>query len=241
MANLVKASDQEYINQVANAFDAFGDTTASSNIVGTLLKFNKGDWLLGRDQEEVEEGTKFVVLMDDMQVGWQKWMDSKPTEQRFQKITDPSFQHVSRKDLDAQDESEWEIGDDGKPRDPWSATSLVFLKNVGDYGEEATLYTLPANSKGLLKAVGELSKIYAAKVRQDPSVNPIVEVGSDSYMHPNKAYGRIKTPTLKVVDWEPKESEVTTKKVSAPVKKAEPAKKQLAPPAKKAPAPAKRR
>ena len=63
-----------------NAFESYGQQMALTSIVGTLIKFNKGDWVDGDDQD-LEEDTELVVNMDQLLTGWVKWVDQRPTEQ----------------------------------------------------------------------------------------------------------------------------------------------------------------
>ena len=62
-----------------NYFVDYGQAAGGqSNIVGKLLKFSKGDYSAGADNDEVKEDTEVVVNMDSILVGWQRWFDAKP-------------------------------------------------------------------------------------------------------------------------------------------------------------------
>ena len=45
-----------------NVFEVFADEINMQRIIGTLLKFTKGDWLIGRDGEECPE-KELVAIM----------------------------------------------------------------------------------------------------------------------------------------------------------------------------------
>ena len=55
-----------------------------------------------------------------------------------------------------------------------------------------------------IRTCGELAAAYGNRLALDDTCNPIVELGVDSYMHPNKSFGRIKTPKFTIVAWEDK-------------------------------------
>ena len=91
----------------------------------------------------------------------------------------------------------------GKERDPWQQTNYLLMKGAQD-GE---LYTFTTSSKGGLDAVAQaLQGLRAVHGDQRPNEWPVIEIGHDSYAHPNKDFGRIKVPTFKIVGFAPKAS-----------------------------------
>lgn len=206
-----------------NAFEAYGDQVSSRNIVGTLIKFTKGDWVKGEDMEDVEVGTKFVANMDHLLVGWIKWWENKPVEQIMGPVAE-GFQPPRRNTLGDEDEDEWEVDEtSGKPRDPWQFSNYLIMKNVDD----DELFTFATSSRGGLGAVGEMCKHYGKEMRSRPDDYPIIEIGTSSYQHQNKQYGRIYVPILKVVDWQAK-SEFNMDGVEEEVEEVKPAPKKAA-------------
>ena len=97
------------------------------------------------------------------------------------------------------DQAQWETDGDGRPRDPWQFTNLLVLSDP----HTRELYTFSTSSRGGLGAIGELAKAYSSHVRVAPDDAPIVALEVGSYQHPNKAYGEIRYPIFKVVDWVP--------------------------------------
>src|ERR1039457_6483148 len=112
-----KAESTEVTTQDDNRHTYFTDygkaAGGQSNIVGKLLKFSKGDYTAGQDNDEVDEGTEAVVNMDARWVGWQRWEDNKPAEQQMGAVTE-GFQPPRRADLGYDDEDKWEV-DDQRP------------------------------------------------------------------------------------------------------------------------------
>jgi hypothetical protein len=199
MNDIVKQANNLPIAQSDNPFADYADAAQSTSIVGKLLKFSKGDWLAGKDEDEMKDGTAFVANMAELMTGWQRWEDNKPTEQRMGKVME-RYQVPARHTLGDTDREQWEVDGTGKERDPWQRTNYLLLKGESD-GE---LYTFTTSSKGGLDAVAKLCKDYAPYLVQKPNDWPVIEIGSDSYAHPNKDFGRIKVPTFKIIGFEPK-------------------------------------
>lgn len=170
------------------------------SIVGTLLKFSKGDWLAGENNEEIPLGTQFVANMDELMRGWIRWEDGKPNDHRMGPVAQ-RFQPPRRGELGDLDKSLWEVDEKGNERDPWQESFYLLLKGTGDDDE---LYTFAASSKGARDCIGALCKDYSkGKRMQKEGMFPVVAIGTDYYDHPKKEYGRIKTPEFKVVGWAP--------------------------------------
>jgi len=187
-----------------NPFEAYGAQASQNNLVGQLLKFSKGDWLVGQNNTEMKPGTKLVAVMDQLYIGWVKWEDNKPTEQLMGLVVE-GYKPMHRKDLGHNDESSWEVDMTGKPRDPWQRTNYLVLRDVGlTEIDEDKMYTFTTSSKGGINAIGKLCQQYGKSMRQRPADYPIVELQVDSYAHPIKEYGRIKVPMLELVGWESK-------------------------------------
>jgi hypothetical protein len=170
---------------------------APRRIVGQLLKFSKGDYLYGQDNEELPIGTKLIANMDQMLVGWIKWQDNKPVEQAMGLIVE-GFKPMEESELPDRDEAEWELDDRGAPRDPWQKTYYLLMRQLDDAGKpmegEEGLYTFTTSSVGGRDCMIELCASYGKWMRAFPGKFPVVSLSSRKYPHPNKSYGIIKTP-----------------------------------------------
>lgn len=186
-----------------NVFEQYGSQMSQSNITGQLLKFSKGDWLFGQDDEEMKAGTKLVANIPELMVGWIKWVDNKPVEQLMGRLAD-GFQPKRRSELGDNDDTTWEVDAQGKPRDPWQFTNYLLMKRPGKKAVDDELFTFTTSSRGGLGALGALCKTYGQEMRTKPDELPIVELDVNSYNHPNKDFGRIKVPVFNVVGWESK-------------------------------------
>ena len=119
-------------------FAAFADSVAPKYILGKLLKFSKGDYLAGEASEIIPVGTKLIVAMDELLLGWVRWEAGKPVEHRMVRVAD-GMAPVRRSELGDDDESLWEKDDKGQIRDPWQLTQ--YLPAVDETGEVFTFST----------------------------------------------------------------------------------------------------
>jgi hypothetical protein len=65
-----------------------------------------------------------------------------------------------------------------------------------------------------LNTIADLCRHYARDVKQHPGCFPVIALKSDSYNHPNKAYGRIKIPVLTVVGRAPRDGSAAVQAVA---------------------------
>jgi hypothetical protein len=195
---ITKAASTAMMSPVEkNVYEQYADAVNQQRIIGDLLKFSKGEWLAGRDGEEIAEGTELIAGCDQLLIGWIKWHDFKPVEHQMGRLAE-GFMPARRSDLDDQDEINWPRDEStGLPRDPWQLSNSMVLMDPGT----RQLYTFAAASKGAIGAMGKLMGHYGKHVRLAPDQLPIVALLSDSYKHSNKAFGKIHFPVLKVTGW----------------------------------------
>lgn len=182
---------------------------AARRIVGDLLKFSKGDYLYGQDNDEIALGTRMVANMDQLLRGWIKWADNKPTEQIMGLVVE-GFRVPKRDTLGDLDESQWEVDDNGQARDPWQETYYLLLRQLDKDGKplgEEGLFTFTTSSTGGKDAIIDLCAKYGKWMRMRAGDYPIITLDMEKYNHPNKQYGVIKKPKFKFnpqKDWFPK-------------------------------------
>ena len=157
---------------------------------GKLLKFNKGEWLVGEDT--VSEGAEYIAFIDEVARGWIKFEDGSVTDRQIVKVRDGK--PLPREALGDDDPSQWEVGDDGTPRDPYVFQWLLPMSPVEAEGD-LTVY--PTASKGGIGAIGLLCKVYGRSQRN--GLLPIVALKTTSYKHP--VYGKVLKPDLPIVGW----------------------------------------
>jgi hypothetical protein len=180
-------------------FEVYADSIRPGYIVGKLLKFSKGDYLLGEGAEPVDQGTIVVAAIDQLLTGWIRWENAKPAEHRMVLVASGQCP-LLRDDLGYLDRADWEADSDGEPRDPWQYSAyLPLLTGAGD------LWTFSTSSQGGHGAIGKLSRAYAKHRRKAPHDLPRISLKSDSYLHRDRSRGRIKTPLFELAGWEAKD------------------------------------
>jgi hypothetical protein len=161
-----------------------------------ILKFEKGDWLLGQDKQDVSNGTLVAVNMASIEWGWVRWSDNRPTDRRMGLI-DEGYRVEARPALGDTDESMWPRDDTGRPRDPWQKMIEIPVRELA--GERREML-LSGGSRGWEGACKALFDAYGKGLKEGKAgKTPIVKLGSSHYDH--KSYGRVKVPVLELVEW----------------------------------------
>jgi hypothetical protein len=171
-----------------------GILRARAGFNGTLLKFAKGDWKLGRNGLDVT-GHQFVARVDWLMVGHLKWWDGNIVDFRVGYVDD-GYMPQSRAELGDFDKSLWEIWNRG--RDPWElGWHLPMFNQVSN---EQVIWS--TNTVGGRDCLAALLVAFADRLDSQPTDNktlPIVETDGDSYQHPTR--GKIAVPLLNIIGW----------------------------------------
>ncbi len=143
-------------------------------------------------EDTVPEGTEYNAYIDEVARAWIKFEDQSVTDRRVVKVA--TGRPPEREDLGDTDPSQWELGEDGKPRDPWVLQWLLPMSPVETVGD---LVVFATSSKGGIGAVGALCQVYGRSPRN--GLLPIVALKCTSYKHP--VYGKVLKPDLPIVGW----------------------------------------
>jgi hypothetical protein len=186
-----------------NALTKFANEIARSPFDGTILRFNKGEWLSGTGDfpGRISIGTEMIVAIDSLKHGWVKWVDQKPVEVRMGLVVE-NFEAPPRGELSDPFEENWPKDDDGQPVDPWARTIHIVLRarTLADgANDEDGLYTFITTSAGGRRAIADLCKQAAKHLDQ----NPIIALEKGSYKNVKKRLN-VEVPILKIVGWEQK-------------------------------------
>jgi hypothetical protein len=179
-----------------NTFERFADDVDNKMIIGDLLKFVKGDWLVGRDDEEFAE-KELVAIVPGLIHGWIRWQDGRPAGHAMGLLVE-GFDPPDRAALGHQEESQWELDGKGEPRDPWRPS--IYLPMVTVDGKRVFTFTTDSDG-GRRRGVAPLCREYGHHIRQHPSEIPVVRLEQDSYLHPNRNIGRVKFPIFPADRW----------------------------------------
>jgi hypothetical protein len=193
----LETKNEVAIVDVSDALTNYADAFAPQFIIGEMLRFSKGDWLVGDDIVAI--ATTFTVAVDELMAGWIKWLDSKPVEHLMVRVID-GIPPKSRGQLGDHDTAQWEMDATGKEKkDPWQFTN--YLPMMNDKGE---LYTFTTSSRGGIGAIAKLVRQYAKHRKRHPDVFPLVALNVDSYQHKKRELGRIKFPVFDPAGYVPK-------------------------------------
>lgn len=183
-----------------NFFTQYGDQASQKgSIVGSLLKFSKGDFTVGT--EDIPAGTELIANMAQLLTGWIRWENNKPTDQLMGAVME-GFQPAKRNSLGDDNKDNWEVdASSQKPKDPWQFSNYLVLREKDRPGD-AGLMTFATSSRGGINAMGELCKAYGKVQATKPHDWPVVALKVDSYKHDD--YGKIYVPVFDIVGWVPR-------------------------------------
>ena len=176
-----------------------GDPYAAyGRAVGTdtpFLKFIKGQFKYGVDDEVLPLGTRLVPHMAELKAGFIKWKDGTPVDEAMVRIAEGK-PIPQREGLGDDDRNAWEMDPNGTPLDPWQVCNTLPMKDP-ETGQE---FIFTTGSRGGVGAIGKLSTAFGRHRRKQGDKLPIIEIGSASYRH--KTYGDVSYPTFQIVGWE---------------------------------------
>ena len=151
------------------------------------LKFTKtGDWIYGRDDDQVDPDEVIAVNPASFTIGWQGWRDGMPVE-------GPVVPISQRGQLPAESELEAIPASDMNGWNKMLGVSLQILSDGSPLQFNATSYGGKQAITGLMKEVG-----LGLKGHPEAPVAR-VKLAGDSYKHAK--FGKIHTPVITVVGW----------------------------------------
>jgi hypothetical protein len=192
------------------------DTPASNYLAefgvgmdGTFIKFDPKDGVFRKttDDEEIPEGTELVVIYDQIQAGWIKFngKGNEPTR-HIGPIFD-GYMPPPRDTLGDDDETQWEIGLNGKPADPWQHQMLVPVQNP----KTDELFIFNTTSITGRREVTNLMKHCNRMLKKEPDLYPVIKLQVGGYEHRDERVGWVKTPKFVVVGNAPKDDTAAAK------------------------------
>ena len=173
-------------------YSAYGREVGSDT---PFLKFVKGKFQFGVDDEVLPISTKLVPHMAELRAGFLKWRDGEPVDEVMVRIAEDK-PIPQREELDDQDEAAWQLDPNGAPLDPWALTNTLPFKDP-ETGQE---FVFTTSSKGGINAVRRLSSAFGSQRHKHGDKLPIVTIGSGSYKH--RIYGEVHVPVLKITGWQ---------------------------------------
>lgn len=175
-------------NGGSNPFVDAGDDLGAGDM-GAYMKFNgnSGDFTVGKEQDELEEGKRLIADMQSAARGSICWVEGEVADEVMVRVVDGK--PPGEDELENHGPYE---GDDG-----WNDQVKINFKDE----ETGETYIFKSSSKSALRAFGVLMKDYGRQFKNHPDEYPIVELGSVGYMPKDKKIGKKYAPTFKIVDW----------------------------------------
>jgi len=179
-----------------NPLERFGEAISRQRIVGDLLRFNKSEWVVGRELEELPEGLKLIAGVHMLEAGWIMWQELRPVDFAMGNVLD-GFLPPRRAELGMLNPLEWpRDARNDRPRDPWQQSFSMPL-----LGEDKKIYTYATASAGGRKALGRLAAMAGKRLRLKPTELPVVRLKSEWYRHSDRQIGKVYNPVFEVLDW----------------------------------------
>ena len=189
--NEVAKTENQVPAPPGDPYSEYGRTVSSDT---PFLKFVKGEFHFGADDEVLPIGTRLVPHMAELKAGFIKWKDGQPADETTVRVFDGK-PIPQREDLGDHDRKEWETDPNGTPQDPWQVINTLPMKDP-ETGQE---FVFTTGSRGGIGAVGKLSTKYGRERHKQSGKLPVIEIGADSYRH--KTFGDVPFPTFKIIGW----------------------------------------
>lgn len=172
----------------------------SSPFPGKQLSFNgqDGEWAIGfGDNKETFEGDAFVVLFHQVAHGFVKYAKGSGPQWKFLiNVADPTAEKAVREDCGDNDESQWDVDDDGKPQDPWKECLIVMVRD----GSGEMFHLLADTVSKRISVGGLLSSIYR-QGKAKPGMLPLVEFGVEKKKSKDGKRS-FKVPSFDIAEWQ---------------------------------------
>jgi len=140
-----------------------------------LLKFVKGDWIIGRDEGKIN-GASLVAY--DLYRQWEKWHDGERVDIME---TDPNNATIPI------------VSDSNE----WSLASYLYLRDFNDGND----YTFTTRSNGGTRAVDTLCRQIKNIRLGKPGAYPLVRLDSGKKDYSRLGYGLVDVPIFADVRW----------------------------------------
>lgn len=160
----------------------------------SMLKFKKGDYYC--DGEEVPLGTQYLAHCRAWTKTWVHFVDKQVVERRVYRVANGE-RAPERDEIPDNDESQWPIGPNDRPQDPWVLQYLLPLENQTN----GDVHIFVAQSFGGRRAVSEICTKWAKRAARDPKGGqPVIKLGKA--MMPTKKWGDVPRPDFVFVGWD---------------------------------------
>jgi hypothetical protein len=173
-----------------------------------MLKFKKGEYFC--DNQEVQLGTQMIAHCIGYTQVWIKFVNNEFIERKIYRRA-KGERPVERESLGDLNESQWNIGLNGQPADPWVLQSLLPMENP----ETEDVCVFVSASAGGRRAIAELVDRYVTRMRRHAaSGQPMIRL--HKIMMPTKKFGNVPRPLFDVVGWTEQDVRPSIRDVQVP-------------------------
>jgi hypothetical protein len=176
------------------AAEVYADNVSPSFMPGPLVKFDgkEGRFVLASNDEKLDLMRRYIARLPDMWIGWIKFNGEGEPPSRVGGLLYDGYVMPPREALGDTDESNWPLGLDDQPTDPWLHQQLIPIQDDGTW-EVLTFGTTSTTGR---TAVGALLRAYNRMRRADPNAVPIIQLVPSSYQH--RTFGKVNIPAFKI-------------------------------------------
>ena len=145
--------------------DRYLDEIAPSGIVGRQIKYSPKDGAFIPRRRRTCRRRQFAALCDEMLIGFMRFNGQGDAADQKMGLLYQGFVMPQVETLPDRDETQWELGLNGEPEDPWQPLDVLALQDVETL-EVDTFVTLVEDRP---RAVGELLRHYERMRRTTPA------------------------------------------------------------------------
>jgi hypothetical protein len=178
-----------------SAHEKYLDSVAPISFVGRLVKFGKEGFVTQDDDEKIRDEIDHIAMCDQTLVGVVKFNGEGQPPTKVMGLLYGGFEMPDRESLGDLDRSQWEIGLDGKPSDPWQHQIYLVLQRV----DNSELFTYVTSSITGRRAIGNLLRHYDRMQKTHAGYYPLVRLKVGGFQHRDDRVGWVNTPNLAVI------------------------------------------
>jgi hypothetical protein len=159
-----------------------------------MLKFKKGTYIC--DGEEISLGTKLIAHCIGWTKTWVHFVDQKVVDRKVYRVS-RGERAPERDQLPDNDQSQWPIGINKLPADPWVYQYLLPMEDQ----RTGEVRIFVGSSFGGRRAVADLCAAYSRRaVKNKSSGQPIITL--QMLLMPTKNFGDVPRPHFEIVGWD---------------------------------------
>jgi hypothetical protein len=174
--------------QPVDGWDAAAGDLSASPVKGSLVKFDAGQFFLGKERTPIAADRGFVAL--DTAEGWQYLKKGAPPEFSMRRLGGPK---PPRPDSYT-DAGAWPLGLNGEPEDPWKYTRYLYLVDP----LSAETFSFASSSFDGERGIGDLTSQIQLMRNARPGAVPVITLASR--MMPTR-FGPKPRPFFQVQSW----------------------------------------